>query len=185
MQKLSAHGAFDVGEAGAHNRQKADALDCFTRTTRRSVLYALGAAAIVSTKATTGAVGKRNIREFGKVFAYLKDPALRSKEVGDAVLTVEGAEFSGERFEGMEWRNIVFKNCDFIGGCAQPVLTQSLVLRNSRFESLRSSGLNAAYVLLEGNQIGSVNRSNTQTKESRVQPLAKGQAKLDGSNIKA
>ena len=175
MQKLSAHGAFDVGEAGTHNNQTNGALDCFTRTTRRSVLYALGA----------GAVGKPNIASFGKIFAYLKDPALRSKEVGDAVLTVEGAEFSGERFEGMEWRNIVFKNCDFIGGCAQPVLTQSLVLRNSRFESLRSSGLNAAHVLLKGNQIGSVDRSNTQTKERRVQPLAKGQAKLDGSNIKA
>ena len=132
LQKLSAHGAFDVGEAGTHNNQTNGALDCFTRTTRRSVLYALGA----------GAVGKPNIASFGKVFAYLKDPALRSKEVGDAVLTVEGAEFSGERFEGMEWRNIVFKNCDFIGGYEiAPKTAKTLRYEDCRFSGILSFGV--------------------------------------------
>lgn len=59
---------------------------------------------------------KKNIRNFGKIFNYLKDPDLRKRETGDSILVVEGAEFSGEHFEGMTWQNVSFKNCDFIGG---------------------------------------------------------------------
>ena len=59
-------------------------------------------------------MNKRNIREFGKTFDYLKDPSLRLKETGDTLLIVENAEFSGEKFEGMEWRNIRFVNCIFL-----------------------------------------------------------------------
>ena len=58
---------------------------------------------------------KKHIRSFAKIFTCLKDPEFRKKEIGDSLLIVEGAEFSGERFDGMEWRNVVFKNCDFIG----------------------------------------------------------------------
>ncbi|CAN5879583.1 hypothetical protein BH11PSE13_BH11PSE13_14200 [soil metagenome] len=52
----------------------------------------------------------------------------------------------------------------------------SVDLTNSRIEKLDLSGNTIAR---------SVDFSNTQAKESRIQPLAKGQAKLDGSNIKA
>lgn len=58
---------------------------------------------------------KSGIRNFGKTFAYLKDPEVRQRETGDAPLTVEGALFSGDSFEDIEWRNIDFVNCDFIG----------------------------------------------------------------------
>ena len=51
----------------------------------------------------------------------------------------------------------------------------SLDLSNSRIGSLEVSG----------NSISrTVDFSNTQVQESKVQPLAKGQAKLDGSNVK-
>ena len=59
---------------------------------------------------------KRNIKHFGKTFEYLKNPDLRTKETGDALLTVEGAEISGTTFSRLVWRNIRFINCDFVGG---------------------------------------------------------------------
>lgn len=58
---------------------------------------------------------KSSIRNFGKYFSYLKDPEVRRRAVGDTPLRVEGALFSGESFEDIEWRNIDFVNCDFVG----------------------------------------------------------------------
>ncbi|CAN5879630.1 hypothetical protein BH11PSE13_BH11PSE13_14210 [soil metagenome] len=54
-----------------------------------------------SAKATAGVLEKQNIRAFGKTFAYLKDPGLRAKEIGDVLLTVNNAEFSGVSFQGL------------------------------------------------------------------------------------
>src|ERR1700712_2781461 len=108
LQKLFDHGAFAVCKAGAHNSQKDGQLDCLTRATRRSVLYTLGATVVGSAKATAGALGKRNIRQFGKTFAYLKDPELRRKETNDAPLVVEKALFSGETFDTQVWKNVRF-----------------------------------------------------------------------------
>lgn len=70
---------------------------------------------MASTKATAGALGKQNIREFGKTFAYLKNPTLRAKETGDVLLTINNAEFSGVSFQGLTWKDIRFVNCDFLG----------------------------------------------------------------------
>jgi hypothetical protein len=56
--------------------------------------------------------GKKNIREFGKVYDYLIDGKLRAEEVGAKIITVEDADFSGERFDG-EWQYFNFVNCDF------------------------------------------------------------------------
>ena len=57
--------------------------------------------------------GKKDIHTFGKIFDYLKDPVIRTTEIGDALLIIQNAEFSGEKFEDMEWRNIRFINCNF------------------------------------------------------------------------
>ena len=107
---------------------------------RHIVLAALGLGA---TTASIGReMGKKNIREFGKTFTYLKDPQLRQKEAGDALLTVDGAEFSGERFEGMEWRNIVFKNCDFVGGYEiGPKSTTNVRYEDCHFSGILSYGV--------------------------------------------
>jgi len=59
---------------------------------------------------------KPKITSFGKPFSYLKDPDLRRKETSDSLLRIEGALFSGEHFEDVEWRNINFVSCDFVGG---------------------------------------------------------------------
>ena len=56
---------------------------------------------------------KKHINTFGKVFDYLKDPALRVKEVGDQVMEVKGALISGISFQGMVWKNTKFIECDF------------------------------------------------------------------------
>lgn len=115
LQKLFDHGAFVVCKAGTQNNQKDGQLDCLTRATRRSVLYTLGATVMGSAEATTGASGKQHLREFGKTFAYLKDPGLRAKETGNSLLTINNAEFSGVSFQGLTWKSIRFVNCDFVG----------------------------------------------------------------------
>lgn len=81
--------------------------------------------------------GKKNIKDFGKTFNYLSDPALRKKDMGDAQLVVEGAEFSGVRFKGQEWRNIKFVNCDFAGAYE---IKQALIEKSS-FEGCKFAGI--------------------------------------------
>jgi uncharacterized protein YjbI with pentapeptide repeats len=80
---------------------------------------------------------KKSIREFGKIFEYLKDPELRNKETGTSLLLIEAAEFSGEDFQYVDWHNITFKSCDFIGAY-QIKLSQSTDLH---YEDCRFSGI--------------------------------------------
>ncbi|BEP67168.1 hypothetical protein GmRootV35_16820 [Variovorax sp. V35] len=84
-------------------------------------------------------------------------------------------------------------------------LNKSAVIRNCTFPIMDASWLETQRLQIEGNTIGSLNVSNgrmgklelrsntiarsvdftnTQVKESNVQSFAKGQAKLEGSNIK-
>lgn len=79
----------------------------------------------------------RNIRAFGKIFSYLKDPELRKQETGDAPLVVEGALFNGETFDTQVWRNVRFVNCDFVG--AYEIKLDGL--RHCQFESCRFSAI--------------------------------------------
>ncbi|PIF75906.1 hypothetical protein CLU95_3059 [Variovorax sp. 54] len=58
---------------------------------------------------------KPNIKSFSRIYRYLQDPALRTRETGDALLTIEGAEFSGLNLQGLVWRHVKFVNCDFAG----------------------------------------------------------------------
>lgn len=83
------------------------------------------------------ATSKKNIREFGKIFQYLKDPELRKKEIGDALLTIEGAEISGESFQYVDWNHILFKNCDFVGAYQIKIGNSTDV----RYEDCRFSGI--------------------------------------------
>ncbi|PBI95020.1 hypothetical protein BKP43_08200 [Variovorax boronicumulans] len=83
------------------------------------------------------ATSKKNIREFGKIFQYLKDPELRKKEIGDALLTIEGAEISGESFQYVDWSHILFKNCDFVGAYQIKIGNSTDV----RYEDCRFSGI--------------------------------------------
>lgn len=87
----------------------------------------------------------------------------------------------------------------------QPVMTRRLALRDNRIPFLRSGYLNAGDVVIEGNTFESLdlqqgrldsleiagntitrtaNFTGAQAKKSKVQRLARDQAKLDGSNIK-
>ncbi|WP_341889750.1 hypothetical protein [Variovorax sp. YR752] len=59
--------------------------------------------------------GKPNIKSFSRIYRYLQDPALRTRETGDTLLTIEGAEFSGLNLQGLVWRHVKFVNCDFAG----------------------------------------------------------------------
>ncbi|TSD58872.1 hypothetical protein FFI97_000595 [Variovorax sp. KBS0712] len=81
--------------------------------------------------------GKKNIKDFGRTFDYLSDPVLRKKDLGDAQLVVEGAEFSGVKFQGQEWRNIKFVNCDFVGAYD---IKQALIAQSS-FEGCKFAGI--------------------------------------------
>ncbi|WP_447771059.1 hypothetical protein [Variovorax boronicumulans] len=58
---------------------------------------------------------KPNIKNFSRIYRYLQDPDLRTRETGDALLTIEGAEFSGLNLQGLVWRHVKFVNCDFAG----------------------------------------------------------------------
>jgi len=84
---------------------------------------------------------QRNIREFGKSYEYLKDPARRAKETGDAMMTIDNALFSGEQFRELAWKNIRFTNCDFTGHY-QIVLdsSENIVFENCRFEGVLTFG---------------------------------------------
>ncbi|AMO94078.1 pentapeptide repeats family protein [Collimonas fungivorans] len=106
-------------------------------TTRRRFLSAALGAAVFPILTGCKNMNKQNIRTFGKTFDYLKDPMLRQKEVGDVLLTVQNAEFSGEKFEGMEWRNIRFINCDFAG--AYEIAPRKLT--DAKFEDCRFTGI--------------------------------------------
>lgn len=106
-------------------------------TDRRRFLYAALSAAIFPLLTGCKDMNKQNIRTFGKTFDYLKDPALRQKETGDTLLTIQNAEFSGEKFEGMEWNNIRFVNCDFAG--AYEIAPSRLT--NVKFEDCRFAGI--------------------------------------------
>lgn len=87
-------------------------------------------------------MGQAHIRTFGKAFNYLKDPELRKKEMGDATLTVEGAEFSNERFDGMEWRDLLFKNCNFTGAYdIGPSTMEDVVFQDCNFSGVLSFGI--------------------------------------------
>lgn len=59
---------------------------------------------------------KKDIKEFGKTFEYLKDDAARAKETGNAPMVIEGASFDGTQFHGQVWRHLKFVDCDFTGG---------------------------------------------------------------------
>lgn len=85
------------------------------RLMARSGLLMLGAVALGAFTGFRLMKKKTHIRTFGRPFTYLKDPEFRKQETGEALLTIDGAEFSAERFDGMAWRNIVFKNCEFVG----------------------------------------------------------------------
>ncbi|RIX73305.1 hypothetical protein D3H34_29595 [Acidovorax cavernicola] len=59
-------------------------------------------------------------------------------------------------------------------------------LQDCELDSLDLSNSRIAKMAISGNTISrSVDFTNTRVKESKVQALAKGQAKLDGSNVKA
>jgi uncharacterized protein YjbI with pentapeptide repeats len=84
---------------------------------------------------------KRNIKSFGKTYGYLQDPARRTRETGDALLTIENAEFSGVDFQGQTWRNVKFVDCDFAGGYEIKLerLEKSL-FENCKFVGIHSFG---------------------------------------------
>ncbi|RQO63754.1 hypothetical protein DBV14_02515 [Variovorax sp. KBW07] len=93
------------------------------------------------TSTTTTTTTNKNIRDFGKIFDYLKDPELRKKEVGNAKLTVEGAVFSGEKFEDVEWHDIHFKNCDFVGAYElKPKSSTNVLYEDCRFSGVFGYG---------------------------------------------
>ena len=81
--------------------------------------------------------GKRNIKNFGKTYDYLKDPELRRKETNDALLTIDSAEFSGVDFQYLSWRNIRFVNCNFVGAYE----VRPKFIENALFEDCKFAGI--------------------------------------------
>lgn len=80
---------------------------------------------------------KKNITQYGKIFNYLKYPEIRERETGNSVLIVDGAVFIGEKFEKMKWRNILFRNCDFLSNYDIGPESQTDV----RYEDCRFTGI--------------------------------------------
>jgi hypothetical protein len=59
-------------------------------------------------------LGKKKIRDFGKIYDYLKNSSLRLEETGRQRITIENADFVGEKFY-TRWGYCDFVNCDFTG----------------------------------------------------------------------
>ncbi|HZF85463.1 MAG TPA: hypothetical protein VE084_18275 [Burkholderiaceae bacterium] len=81
-------------------------------------------------------MSKPNIRT-SKNYMYLVDPKLRAKEIGDALLVIDGYEISGTRFQYLTWRNVRFKNCDFAGNYD----VKLTALENSSLENCKIVGI--------------------------------------------
>lgn len=90
-----------------------------------------------STVSTEASMMKKKIDKFGKLFEYLKFPETREREIGKSLITVDGAIFQGIPFEEMDWKDIIFKNCDFYGNYDIGPKTQN----NVRYEDCRFSGI--------------------------------------------
>jgi hypothetical protein len=56
---------------------------------------------------------RKPIREFGRVYDYLKDAQLRLKERQKERIVIENAEFNGEEFINVAWGYCDFVNCHF------------------------------------------------------------------------
>ena len=50
---------------------------------------------------------KTPIREYGKVYDYLKDHKLRAREKRDIRIRIDNADFTGEEFVKRRWKDIV------------------------------------------------------------------------------
>ncbi len=148
------------------------------------------------------------IKEAARAFS-MKDSQIHGN--GISVCYVYAGAFDSVLIERCIFGGDVTKPVIIAGGFdpdnkeTQPVMTRRLTLRDNRTPFLCSGYLNASDVVIEGNTIESldlqqgrldsleiagntitrsVNFTGTQAKKSKVQRLAKDQAKLDGSNIK-
>jgi len=54
---------------------------------------------------------KKPIKEFGKVYDYLRSHSLRTKERQNGHIYVDDADFTGEEFINGTWKNFIFKRC--------------------------------------------------------------------------
>jgi hypothetical protein len=57
---------------------------------------------------------KKNIRDFGEVYDYLKDGYLRVEKTGKQRITIKNADFPGEEFKETSWGYFDFVDCDFV-----------------------------------------------------------------------
>lgn len=106
---------------------------------RRSFVGGLASIAGHLSSYAKGSMNKTNIKSFDKIYRHLQDPALRASDIGDSVLVVDSAEFSGVDFSDLIWRNIRFVNCDFIG--AYEIKLERL--ERALFEDCRFSGIHS------------------------------------------
>jgi hypothetical protein len=81
--------------------------------------------------------GKKNIRDFGKIYNYLQDGFLRVEETSKRRLTIQGAVFSAEEFKGSSWGYFDFVNCVFTG--AYQIMLRRLV--NCTFSDCHFDGI--------------------------------------------
>lgn len=98
---------------------------------------------------------------------------------------------AGGPLENDEWQNIAKNRSTVIRNSTFPILDASwlesrhLRIENNTIESLDISNSRIGKLEVVDNRISlEVNLKNTQVEKSRIQPLAKGQAKLDGANIR-
>ena len=83
-----------------------------------------------------------HVTNLAQGLGYLKNPALRAKEIGDAPLVVANSVFSGQEFQDVEWRNIRFVNCQFRGAYhIKLARMENCVLENCRFAGIFGWGV--------------------------------------------
>lgn len=97
---------------------------------------------------------------------------------------------AGRPLNPEEWSNSPKNLYSLIRNCVLPKVDASwlesrhLRIENNTIESLDISNSRIGQLEIVGNRISfGVNLKDTQVEESTIQPLAKGQAKLEGSNI--
>jgi len=56
---------------------------------------------------------KKPIKEFGKIYDYLRDHELRTEERRGGSINVAGADFLDAEFTNVIWKNFIFRRCHF------------------------------------------------------------------------
>ncbi|MBN8749879.1 MAG: hypothetical protein J0I65_20515, partial [Variovorax sp.] len=129
---------------------------------------------------------EQEVTEQGKTYTYPQPTIAKSASTPGSLLNRPGGSLLLRRGHAVPQAvKTIIRNSKLPRIDASWLETQHLQLQGNEIGSLDLSNSRISQLEISGNTIGrSVDFSHTQVKQANVQVLAKDQAKLEGSNIK-